>query len=83
MGSVGASFASHHTVNYRMHALPISGHLALPGRPCSAKAALGAAEQSGMLAELAFASLEDVLAIPRRAGVGVVPESVPEAGSDA
>jgi hypothetical protein len=74
---VGASFASDHAVNYRMHTLPILGHLTLPGCPCSAKAALGVAEQSGMLAKLAFASLDVFLA------VSVVPESAPEAGSDA
>lgn len=65
MGSVGGSFASDHTVNYRMHALPILGHFALPGCPCSAKAALGVVEQSSMLARLAFASLDVFLAIPR------------------
>jgi hypothetical protein len=36
-----------------------------------------------MLAKLAFASLDVFLAIPRQTGVGVVPENVPEAGSDA
>jgi hypothetical protein len=74
---VGASFAFEHAVNDRMHTLPISGHFALPGCPRSAKAALGVAEQSSMLAKLAFASLDVFLA------VSVVPESVPEAGSDA
>jgi hypothetical protein len=64
-GRVGTSFASDHTVNYRMHALPISCDLALTSCACSAEAALGVVVQSSMLARLAFASLDVFLAIPR------------------
>lgn len=66
VGSVCTSFASDRTVNYRMHALPISDHSSVPACPCSAKAALGAVDRPSMLARVAFANLS----FPGRAGDG-------------